>query len=224
MSYQDDLTAAQFAVENKIGQVMSSGSAILATKAKAQAYLSSTNPAVVSQAQAVVSKADGLVANLNSIQADSIGTMKQASDMNTKMNTDPTWQAILTGNTSSLGWASLAVVQTFIGQATNLTQQIYTLSNRADDHLSAVSDLQSNEADLENFAAGKGVKAMVSGFGSSITGAVSGAAGIATSYMTMIEYGAVAVALFFIWDLAKPFVSAARVHKNPRRRRRVRHG
>lgn len=199
MSYQDDLQAAQFAVEDKIGQVMSSGSAILAVRSRAQGYLASSNPSVASQAQAVVSKANGLVANLNSIQADSVSLMKMSNDLLTKMQTDPTWQAILSGNTANFGWGTMAVVNTYIANALSVTKQTYALAARAEDHLSAVGQLQDDEASLEDFASGRSVRAVASNFG-------SGALSFGTGYLSFAKYAAIGVGLFFVWDLAKPFL------------------
>jgi hypothetical protein len=220
-NYGEQITVAQFAVEDKIGKVLSSGAQILAVKQRATNFLNTSNKTVNDQAAAIVAKCNGLISNLNQIQADSVTLGQQANALLAQIQTDPTWQAIQ--NSPSFmdyaGFAVKAVANNNIGQATSLAQQLTGLAARADDHLSQVDQLNSDEQSMENYAQGKGFAATVASLGGSV-------AGVATDYMSMIKYVAIAAGAFFVWDLAKPFVAARQVvHRNPRRRqlrRRVR--
>lgn len=211
--YSDLITQAQFSVEDKIGKVLSSGAQILAIKSRASNFLNTSNTTVNSQAAAIVAKCNGLVSNLQQIQSDSATLGQQATAMLAQIQSDPTWQAIQT-NPSFMdiaGFAVKAVANNNIGQATSLAQQLSGLSSRADDHLAQVDQLNSDEQSMEDYAQGKGFAATVASLGGSV-------AGVATDYMSMIKYGAIAVGLFFVWDLAKPLVAARQaVHRNPRR-------
>ncbi|HXT00356.1 MAG TPA: hypothetical protein VN915_06750 [Elusimicrobiota bacterium] len=214
IDYSDQITQAQFAVEDKIGKVMSSGAQILAIKQRASNFLSTSNKTVNDQAAAIVAKCNGLISNLNQIQGDAATLGQKANAMLAQIQSDPTWQAIQ--NSPSFfdyaGFAVKAVANNNIGQATSLAQQLSGLASRADAHLQQVDELSGDESNMEDYAQGKGFAATVASLGGSVSGAV-------TSYTGMIKYGAIAVGLFFVWDLAKPFVAARQaVHRNPRRR------
>lgn len=208
MDYQDALDRAGAEVRNKIGQVLSSQSVIMGVRDRASNYRATENTTVNGQAEAVTSKANGLLQNYSAIEADSITLLGKASAMQAKMQVDPLWIAIQNGDyEKTLGWAALSRAKDYIGEAVALTQQLAGLSKRADNHLSAVDDLQSDESSLESFAAGKGVKA-----------ALNSALSFGTGYVSMVKYAAIGVGLFFVWDLAKPFVVARKAYANPRRR------
>lgn len=221
IDYKADLDNAGYAIRDKVGQVLSSGSKIISYRDRATAYLGSSDPKVVSLAQAVVSKATGLLANYQTIEADSITATGNANALRAKMDTDPTWQAILTDPVAlmaSAGWGAVSVINGYIQNAVTVTAALVSVASRADKHLSAVDDLSSNADDLDNFAQGKGLSAKLA----SITSIGSTVSGLLGQYLTFAEIAAGAVGLFFVWDLAKPFVTAKKVYSNPRRSRRGR--
>ncbi len=218
VDYQDALDRAGADVRNKVGQVLSSESVIMDLRDRAGNLRATQNTQVNAQAEAVYQIALGLLDNYKSIEGDSVTLLGKIGDEDKKITTDPLWIAIQQGDyQSTLGWAALARATDYIGEAVSLTQQAATLSGRADDHLSRVDNLKTDVGNLEDFAQGKGFKALVSTGASAISSALS----FGTSYVNMIEYAAIAVGLFFVWDLAKPFVVARNAaRRNPYRRRR----
>lgn len=165
MSYQDDLDRAGFAVRDKVGKVLSSGSEIISLRDRASQFRATSNAQVNAQAEAVVSKATGLLNNYKKIEADSITQLGKANDLRAKMDTDPVWKSINSGNTANFGWELLTRVADYVGQAASVTQGLLAIAKRCDDHMTAVAGLRSDVSGLEDFAQGKGFKATVSSFG-----------------------------------------------------------
>lgn len=200
MDYKAELDRASFALRDKVGKVLSSGSEIIALKDRAAYYRATNNAQVNGMAEAVVSKAGGLLTNYKSIEANSITVLGEANAMRTKMETDPLWKAIQAGNYGNvLGWESLARAKDAMGQAAGLISRAASLSKRAQDHLDAVADLRDDENELENFAQGKGIRSVV-----------SGALSFGSNYLSFAKYAAIGVGLFFVWDIAKPLLVARR--------------
>lgn len=203
MDYKAELDRAGFAVRDKVGKVLSSGSEIMTLRDRAAGYRGTSNGQVNQTAEAVVLKANGLLANYKAIEAESINVLGQAAAMRTKMETDPLWKTIEGGSYSNvLGWESLARAKDYIGQASGLTSNLLNVSRRADAHLSDVSALRSDVSSLESFAQGKGIRATI-----------AGVKGFAGDYLGTIKVVALGAAAFFAWDLLKPFVVARKAVK-----------
>ncbi len=210
MSLKDDLDSLNIAAQDKVGRVMSSGAVIVGLRDRASQYVTASNADVVSQAQAVVAKANGLLDNYKSIDTDAVAVLGQASSMSTAMNTDPIWQTVLSGDLSNMGWASLQKIQEYTAQGSNLLSALNTLNSRADAHLGSVDDLTSDVSSLDSFAQGKGLKAAIAGIRS-----------VGTDYLSTLKWvGIGAIALFFLPELfAAGKLLKPRVYSNPRRRR-----
>lgn len=209
IDYKDQLDRAGYAVRDKVGQVLSSGSRIVAYRDRAAQYATAADSKVVSLASSVIAKANGLLSNYKSIEAEALNSTGRANGLRAKMETDPTWKAIRTNPTAllaSAGWNTVTVVNKYISDAMNVISDLSSLATRSDAHLKAVADLSSNVDDLDNFAQGKGLSAKlaaVSSFGGTV-------AGLAGNYLSFAKYAAVAVGLFFVWDIAKPLLAAKR--------------
>jgi len=206
INYRDQLDRAGFALRDKVGQVLSSGSRIVSYRDRADNYTRGANPQVVSLANAVTAKASGLLANYRSIESESLTATGNANDLRAKMDTDPTWKAILNNPSALLataGWNTVAIVNKYIQDAGTVAASLISLGSRSDQHLKAVSDLGENVTDLEQFAQGRGLSAKlaaVSSFGSAI-------GGLAGNYLSFAKFAAVGVIAFFAWDIAKPLLA-----------------
>jgi hypothetical protein len=209
IDYKDQLDRAGYALRDKVGQVLSSGSRIVSYRDRAAQYAKSGTPQVVTLANAVTAKANGLLANYRAIESDSLTATGNANALRAKMETDPTWKAILNNPTallSSAGWGTIAFINKQIQDAGTVVASLASLTSRSNSHLEAVSELGDNVRDLENFAQGKGLSAKlaaVSSFG-------SGVANFANNYLTFAKYAAIAVGVFFVWDMAKPLLAVKR--------------
>jgi hypothetical protein len=218
MNYQDLITRAQFAAQEKIAKVLAAGSQILAVKDRAAAFLAADNAAVKERAGAIISKANGLVANQRQIQSDALQLGAQANVLLAQIQNDPTWKAIQNNPSfmSYAGYAVKAVANNNIGQATALAEQLAGLASRAQTHLDAVAKLERDQRDLEDFAQGKGFSAKLSSVGGFF-------GGVAMRQTTIFSVGAVLVGGFMAWQLLAPARAAAHaVQRNPHRRRRRR--
>lgn len=216
LNYADSITQAKFAVQDKIGKVLSSGSQLLAIKARAANFLNTTNPSVNEQAAAITAKANGLVSNLEQIQADALRLGGQSNAILAEIQSDPTWQAIQTNPSfmSYAGYAVKAAAENKIGQASAIAQQLAGVAARADEHLKQVSRLAADQVDVENFAQGKGISAKLSSVGGFF-------GGVLEKETTILSAGAVLIGGFMLWQFAAPERAAgAALHRNPRRRRR----
>lgn len=203
MNYRAELEKVTFALRDKVGKVLSSGSEIMALRERAANFRATQNSAVNATAEAITAKANGLLTNYKSIEADSITLLSEGNTLRTKMETDPLWIAISGGNYASvLGWESLARAKDAMGQAAGLISRMASLSSRAQAHLDAVASLRKEEAALEDFAQGKGIRSVV-----------SGALSFGSNYLSFAKYVAIGVGLFFVWDIAKPLLVAKRARR-----------
>ena len=209
IDYKDQLDRAGYALRDKVGQVLSSGSRIVSYRDRAAQYAKSANPKVVALANAVTARASGLLGNYRSIESDSVATTERANTLRAKMDTDPTWKAILTNPTSLLstaGWSTVAFINSQIQEAGTVIAKLVSLGSRADQHMKSVDELSENVTDLDQFAQGRGLSAKlaaVSSFGSAI-------GGLAGNYIGFAKIAAVGIMAFFVWDIAKPLVTASR--------------
>lgn len=194
MNYQDELDKAGFAVRDKVGKVLSSGAEIIALRERASGYRATKNPEVNATAEAVVTKANGLISNYKAIEGESLALLSQAAELRAKMETDPLWKSILSGNVSMFGWATATQAKDRIGQAMGLVQKLVALASRCDAHLKSVSALRGDVDSLESFAQGKGLRS-----------AITGLRGFAGDYMSMLKWvGVGAVAIAAVVYLPKP--------------------
>ncbi len=200
MNYQDQLDRAGFALRNKVGKVLSSGSEIMTARDRAAGYRGTSNAQVNATAEAVFAKASGLLTQYRSIESESVTVLSQAAALRVKMETDPVWKSVTAGNYESLGWATLARAKDYIGEVTGLLGRLASLAARCDAHLKAVSDLQGDLSSLESFAQGRGFRATA-----------QTALGIGSQYLSVAKFGAIAIAGFFAWDLLKPILTARKV-------------
>ena len=199
MNYQESLDRAGYAVRDKVGKVLSSGAEIMSLRDRASQFRSTKNPDVNARAEAVIAKANGLLGNYKTLEAESIMLLGEANAMRSRMDTDPLWQSILKGDTSVLGWSVLARAKDYIGEATSLTQRLASAAGRADDHLKAVGQLKKDEGSLEDFAQGKGFSLNLGKLG-----------GFAAEGLSTIKIAAVGVIAFVAWDALRPFLRRVR--------------
>lgn len=209
IDYKDQLDRAGFALRDKVGQVLSSGSRIVSYRDRAAQYARASNPQVVTLANAVTAKAAGLLSNYRSIESDSLAATGRANTLRSKMDTDPTWKAILSNPSTllkSAGWSTVAFINAQLQEAATVIASLVSLGTRADQHLKAVNELGENVTDLEQFAQGRGLTAKlaaVSSFGSAL-------GGLAGNYLSFAKFAAVGVIAFFAWDIAKPLLAGRR--------------
>jgi hypothetical protein len=195
MSYKDDLDKATFALRDQVGRVLSSGATIMGLRARAAQFQQVQDSKIVSQAVAVVAKANGLLANYKSIESDSLAALGQANGLLAEMSADPNWRALLVGidgqplNLSVLGSAGKAMFSGLAGKAVSLIQQLAAITQRSNNHLAAVRGLSSDVSRLEDAAQGKGWHLPD----------IAGAA--ATRATTIFSLAALGVAAFYILPL-----------------------
>ncbi len=209
INYKDDLDRAGYALRDKVGQVLSSGSKILALRDRAAQYSGSTDANVVTTSNAVVSKANGLLNNYKGIENDSANLSIQANNLRAKMDTDATWQSILTDPAAllaSAGWGTVAVVNSYINDAVTVISGLESLTTRANEHLNSVNQLGSDISDLDSLAQGRGITANLA----KLRDAGGAIIGLGNNYLTFAKYAAIAVALFFVWDTVKPMMMTRR--------------
>lgn len=174
MDYAGALQDASYAIQSKIGAFLQTGSIIKELRSRADVYRSTTNATVNNMAQAAFNRASGLLAQFDAIEKNATKMLTDAAAMREKMAKDPLWASIIAGTTSSFGWATVTAANNYIGSALNLTQQLGSLAGQIDAHMDDVAELKDDEGKLENFAAGKGIKAALSDLSNVGSGVLSG--------------------------------------------------
>jgi hypothetical protein len=189
-SASDALNEAILNYEAHIGEFLQTGAEIVQLRDRAAAYSSVQDPAVTSRAQAVVAKANGALASFNGIQQQAITTAQQASQLQSQIKSDPQWQALMTADTSVLGYQTLQALASKAGQISGVVQNLVGIENQIDDHLNNVMpSLRSDVDDLDGYAQGKGFTGLTHSLTSSLTSGVSSAVSNLSSSLGLPKVG-----------------------------------
>lgn len=164
---KNQIQNAQYDLENKFGQFLSSGKVINDLKTRADAQRNSKDSDVRSRATALSAKASALLNNFSSIQSDGQDVLSRLSDMKTTIQTDPVLNAPASIQTATRVATLLAKKRQDIS---NLVSDSASVAARIGDHLKQTDQLSKDVNDLENAAQGKG-------FGSFVKGVESGVGG-----------------------------------------------
>ena len=159
------MDSAIYGIQNEMGKFLSSGQTILNIKTRARAYISSKNYDVALKAQAVVSKSDSLLANIQTIQSNGGNVLSQASAIRAKMDSDPLWRNILTADWNSLGYESIKVARNMIGQSSGLVGDLAGIVKQMNSHMNQTASLQNDMSALDDLAQGRGIKGTLSQIG-----------------------------------------------------------
>lgn len=210
---KDQLDRAILEYQAQLGDFLRTGRDLTDAKDRASFYRSADNAAVKAKAQGLISKADGLLANLKSIQASGLDVGGRAAALKAQFDADPNLKALLSTDPNVLGWRTLQVVQEKGATITALVKDLYAVKKSMNAHVSQVEDLKDEIGDLDNLAQGKGLASLASSFGSWYGGNMS-------RVVTILGVG-LAVWIFGPTLLSRTIGGAKKaVFSNPRRRRR----
>ncbi|MDE2314538.1 MAG: hypothetical protein KGL04_10255 [Elusimicrobia bacterium] len=202
--YKALLNNAILAYQAKVGQFLQTGQELNTISQQAQPYAGSSQADVVQRAQAISERAAALLTEFNAIESAAMTAISQANALQARMNSDPTWRAILSADWSTFGFATLSAAKKMVGQVTGLASQLNALNNRMNAEISNTQSLQNDMDNLNAYAQGNGILAplskMVSASGSTVSGLIGSlgtavkllgaAAGIGVSIWILNEAGA----------------------------------
>lgn len=228
-SASDALNQAILDYEAHIGAFLQTGAEITQLRNRAAAYSGVSDAAVAQKAQAIVAKCNGALSSFNGVQSQAISTAQQASALQSQIKSDPQWQALMSADTSVLGYQTLQALASKASQISGVVQNLVGIENQIDGHLNdTMPGLRADVDDLDNLAQGKGIAGLAhswssslsAGLSSSVSG-LSGALGL-SSVGTWLAIGTVVALLGPV--MLEGLVgagqrSASRVFHNPPRRR-----
>lgn len=202
VDYSGVLGKAILDYQAKLGAFLQTGSQINSLKAQAAQYANMKNPDVVSTAQAVVDKANGLLDEFNSIEQDGLTTGQAASALQTQMNQDPLWRNLLQANIggalSNLGTEPLSKARSMFSQVTDMANKLYALDARMDAEIKNTSGLQSDVDNLSAYAQGKGLKPILNSLVSAPSSIIGGLLSPITSNLKYVGLGIGAIAAIYL--------------------------
>lgn len=188
IDYKANLEQAIYALEARMGKFLMTGSEIAGLQNRARQYVQSPNAEVRSKANAVLSKATGLLGDFKDIQIAGLAAANKAATLRAEVERDPLWKNILSANWNTLGWETLKQARLMVGRLTGTVSETATTLGRVNRHLANVEGLQADMSDLDAYAQGKGVTRRLDSFFGSLD---------STAKMTL-GIGVAAVAGFYL--------------------------
>lgn len=160
---QNQIDSAQAKLESKLGTFLTTNQTIRDARGRAQAQQNSTKPDVVSSAKALAAKADGLLKQYDNIKTNGMATADKLATLKTAFQTD---SVLKLDNPLSMG---TRVVELFNQKKSDIMNAVSSASQLAvnmQQHIDATNQLVQDVSNLEDYAAGKGIKATLTGIGS----------------------------------------------------------
>ena len=162
MDYQTQIDRAVLGVQAKLGEFLATGNTLYGYKDRIAPYKSASVKAVYDVANALNYKADGLLSNFKTIQAEAMDTIAKANALKVQMERDPSFKPVggVAPDMSQLGtWAKSFLNSGIIMKATSTVSSLGSITLKIVKHNRGVSDLGAAINDLDNLAAGKNVSA-----------------------------------------------------------------